>query len=240
MITAGNIYPGQTQFQPYPTGFGNQGSIYPGAANFAPTNLALLKEVLDVFNLIFTGFGGFGGAPVGQPQPNLGWPQPDYGGPLPGYGNPQVGPPQAPQPEPRPQVTAQAVGQVSQNFEQIDLNHDGFLSSSELGLRAQQLSRDGIQAHERDLYETLTQLDQHNPELMFLSIQSGDAAWFGLSQQDLQGLEHRLEAGQTVDSISQQLQHQVLRDRHVAYGSSTGPDEAFRRYVEQQRQRVLR
>ncbi|MGE0489218.1 MAG: hypothetical protein AB7S38_08390 [Vulcanimicrobiota bacterium] len=232
MITAANIYPGQTQFQPYPIGFGNQGSIYPGAANFAPTNLALLKEVLDVFNLIFTGFSGFGG---GAPTPGFG-----NGNPQPGYGNPQVGYPQAPQPEPRAQVTAQAVGQISQNFDQIDLNDDGFLSSNEVGLRAQQLSRDGIQANERDLYETLTQLDQHNPELMFLSIQSGDAAWFGLSQQDLQGLEHRLEAGQTVDSISQQLQHQVLRDRHVAYGSGTSPDEAFRRYVEQQRQRVLR
>ena len=77
--------------------------------------------------------------------------------------------------------------------------------------------------------------------MMFGTIQSGDAAWFGLSKEDLVTARRQLNSGTSLEEIQRGIQTRILRERNVPYnGRFQSAAEAFRTYVEEQRTRVLR
>jgi hypothetical protein len=166
--------------------------------------------------------GGSGG-PTGYPMPDNYGGQPAAGGPAPtqaeGTGN-----------------QASAARLLSQNFDRIDKNRDGVISGDEINL-----FRDSRANAPQSTRDALGSLADAVPELMFGTIQSGDAAWFGLSKEDLVSARRQLNSGTSLEEIQRNIQTRVIRERNVPYnGRSQSAAEAFRTYVEQQRTRVLR
>ena len=131
---------------------------------------------------------------------------------------------------------ASAARLLSQNFDRIDKNRDGVISGDEINL-----FRDSQANAPQATRDALGSLADAVPELMFGTIQSGDAAWFGLSKEDLVTARRQLNSGTSLEEIQRGIQTRILRERNVPYnGRFQSAAEAFRTYVEEQRTRVLR
>ena len=180
------------------------------------------------------GSGGQGGYPMpGGSGGQTGYPMPDNYGGQPAAGG------TAPATSTQAQRTANqasAARLLSQNFDRIDKNRDGVISGDEINL-----FRDSQANAPQATRDALGSLADAVPELMFGTIQSGDAAWFGLSKEDLVTARRQLNSGTSLEEIQRGIQTRILRERNVPYnGRSQSAAEAFRTYVEEQWTRVLR
>lgn len=221
-VAAGSPYGGQTA-GPVQPGSGGQGSYpMPGGSGG------------QVGYPMPGGSGGQGGYPMpGGSGGQTGYPMPDNYRDQPAAGGTA---PAAPTQAERTANQASAARLLSQNFERIDKNRDGVISGDEINL-----FRDSQANAPQTTRDALGSLADAVPELMFGTIQSGDAAWFGLSKADLVTARRQLNSGTSLEEIRRGIQTRILRERNVPYnGRSQSAAEAFRTYVEEQRTRVLR
>mgnify|MGYP000498254922 CR=1 FL=1 len=207
-----------------------------------------LGQLMNAFSALFAGFGSFlGGSPTPNPGAFGGYPQNGSGGgyinqgpPLNQFNPGQFGghhiPANQRTPEQQREYDSAAAGQLFQGFDEFDTNKDGILTANELNLMAEK---------HKDQYPGMAEswkgFADAGPELMFLSIQSGDSAWMGMSKKDVKLLMQRLNNGETLPNIQEEIRNRVISERNISFTPATTTKlEAFRGYVERQRERVLR
>ena len=123
-------------------------------------------------------------------------------------------------PAPRPN-TAKDIQSISKQFDQLDKNRDGVLNQKEL---------QGAQGN-----RTAAELARLNRSLMFANIDPGNAAWQGLTKEDLNAIGRRVRDGEKVKDIAKDLQEEISADEN--YDAPNGGQQ-FNQWVDAQRQRL--
>ena len=93
---------------------------------------------------------------------------------------------------------------LKDNFTTLDTDHNGVLDESEIRAAARTYSAQAV---------ALNSIANNNRELMFASIDPGNAAWHGLSRQDLDSLSTSFTAGKTSYGLAADLRAKISAER---------------------------
>lgn len=104
-------------------------------------------------------------------------------------------------PPPADKSEKDQVTDLKNNFDTIDTNNDGILTSQEIKSFA----------NNKNFSSQLTDPSR----LMFANIDAGNAAWWGLSRNDLDSIGGRLNGGENLNGIAQSLETKYKEERKI-------------------------